>query len=98
MSIDTLNDWQTNIAPFLGAIAMRSAMIQSDVRKLEPIVKVLQGKNIPFETVAEDEIAKARRAVMDLLESIEGIQAKMRGTHEPNVTWLSYEADARAAR
>jgi len=95
MSIDTHNDWQTNVAPFLGAIAMRSAMIQSDIAKMDPLVKVLQGKAIPFETKAEHELEKARQAALDLLNSIEGLQAKMRGAHvhEANPKWLAYEAE-----
>jgi hypothetical protein len=97
--MSTFNDWQTNIAPFLGAIAMRSAMIQADVRRMDPLVKVLQGKNIPFDTKAEDELAKARQAALDLLNSIEGLQEKMRGAHvhEAKPGWLAYEADAQAA-
>jgi hypothetical protein len=97
MGIDTFNDWQTNVAPFLGAIAMRSAMIQADVRRMDPLVKVLQGKDIPFETKAEDELEKARQAALDLLNSIEGIQAKMRGVHVTAANWNAYEANLQAA-
>jgi hypothetical protein len=98
MSINTFQDWQTNVAPFLTAIAMRSVRIQSDIQKMDPLVKVLQGKDIPFETKAEEELEKARVAALDLLNSIEGLQSKMRGVHVTAANWAGYEADARAAR
>lgn len=91
--MNTKNDWQSNIAPFLSAIEMRAFMIRSDVQKLDPLVKVLQGKDIPFETKAEDGLEKTRQAVLDLLNAIEGIQEKMRGVHVTAARWSANEAE-----
>lgn len=94
-----LQEWDLRVGPYLRELRTHASWISQHGLALG-----VAARNLPiapdFETMAEDELAKAEQVLANALSVVQDARHRFVGLRvmspEPKAEWASYEADAQA--